>query len=88
MPGATNSVVVLTCENSVVVLTCENSVVVSTLPRQERKMEFVTSQKRQQKLIHEGYVYVFQKDLANDLRSFECVMRRTGQCKAKLKVDV
>ena len=36
-------------------------------------MEFVTSQKKQRKIIHEGYVYVFQKDLENDIRSFECV---------------
>lgn len=52
------------------------------------KMEFVTSQKGQRKIIHEGHVYVFQKRLANDIKSFECVMRRSGQCKAKLKVDL
>jgi hypothetical protein len=50
--------------------------------------EFVTSQKKQRKIIHEGYVYVLQKELANDLRSFECVLRRKGECKAKIKVSL
>jgi len=52
-------------------------------------MEFVTSQKRNRKIINNGYVYVFQKDLANDVRSYECELRRNKQqCKAKIKVDI
>ena len=51
-------------------------------------MEFTSSIRRKQKILHEGYIYVFQKNLANDLRSYECENRRNGQCKAKIKVDL
>jgi hypothetical protein len=50
-------------------------------------MDFVSSQKRKPKIIHNGYIYVFQKDLANEIRSYECELRRKGHCKAKIKVD-
>ena len=51
-------------------------------------MEFVSSQKRKQKIIRNGFIYVFQKDLANEIRSYECELRRKGQCKAKIKLDL
>ena len=42
---------------------------------------------RKGKLIHEGYMYVFQKNLANDVASLECEKRRRDGCKAKIKLD-
>jgi len=50
-------------------------------------MEIVSSIRRKNKIINEGHIYVFQKDLANNLRSFECELRRKGHCKARIKVD-
>ena len=50
-------------------------------------MEFVLSQKGERKVIYDGFVYVFQKNLANDLRSFECRRRRKGECKSKIKLN-
>jgi len=50
-------------------------------------MEFVTSQKRNQKIIHNGYIYVFQKSLANEVRSYECELRRKGKVKIKVDLD-
>ena len=49
-------------------------------------MEFTTTEKGNRKLIHEGYMYVFQKNLANDVTSWECEKRRRGECKAKIKL--
>ena len=49
-------------------------------------MEFTESQKGKQKVLHSGYIYAFQKDLANDIRSFECELRRKGQCNARVKL--
>ena len=51
-------------------------------------MEFVSSQKRKQKIIRNGFIYIFQKDLANEVRSYECELRRKGHCKAKIKLDL
>ena len=52
-------------------------------------MESVLSQRGNTKFIHNGYIYVFQKDLANDIRSFECEKRRgSGTCKARVKVNL
>ena len=49
-------------------------------------MEFTTTEKGNRKLIHEGYMYVFQKNLANDV-TWECEKRRRKECKAKIKLD-
>jgi len=51
-------------------------------------MEFVTTEKGKRKILHNGYIYVFQKDLANEIRCYECDLRRKGQCKAKIKLDL
>ena len=50
-------------------------------------MEFATTEKGNRKLIHENYMYVFQKNLANDVTSWESEKRRRGECKAKIKLD-
>ena len=50
-------------------------------------MEFITTEKGNRKLIQEGYMYVFQKILANDVTLWECKKRRRGECKAKIKLD-
>ena len=39
-------------------------------------------------LIRNGFRYVFQKELSNNLQSWECVLRRKGQCKIKLKLHM
>ena len=51
-------------------------------------MEFVSSQKRKQKIVRNGFIFVCQKDLANEVRSYECELPRKGQCKAKIKLDL
>ena len=51
-------------------------------------MELVSSQKRRQKIIRNGFIYVFQKDLANEVHSYECQLTRKVQCKAKMKLDL
>lgn len=33
-----------------------------------------------------GYMYVFQKTLANDVQSWECLRRRKNTCRARVKV--
>ena len=50
-------------------------------------MVFTTTEKRNRKLIREGCMYVFQKNLANDVTSWKCEKRGTGECKAKIKLD-
>ena len=50
-------------------------------------MEFLTSQKKQRKITRNGYVYIFQKDLASQLQSFECQLERKGQRKVERKVN-
>lgn len=50
-------------------------------------MEFVRSQKGNRKIIKDGYIYVFKKELANYVRSFECQLRRAGQCRVSIKVN-
>ena len=50
-------------------------------------MEFVRSEKVARKLIRNGYMYVFRKDLAGEVTSWECELRRRGQCKAGVKLD-
>ena len=32
-------------------------------------MEFVCTERRKQKIAYEGYIYTFQKNLANNIRS-------------------
>ena len=49
-------------------------------------MEFVQSERGKMKLIYEGYIYVKQKELANNVTSYECEKRRHNNCKAKVKV--
>ena len=39
------------------------------------------------KIFREGYVYFFKNELANNIPSFECELRRKGQCRARIKVD-
>ena len=51
-------------------------------------MELGLSQKRKRKILREGYIYVYKKELKNNIRSFECELRRTGQCSTSIKDDV
>lgn len=55
-------------------------------------MEFIQTQKGKRKLLRNNYMYVYQKDLADMVTSWECVNRRgskkyPGTCKARLKLD-
>ena len=50
-------------------------------------MEFVRSEKGARKLIQNGCMYVYQKDLAGEVTSWECELRRRGHCKARVKLD-
>ena len=52
------------------------------------EMEFTTTEKGRRKLIKDGYIYVFKKQLANDNSSWECVLRRKErQCRATVKLS-
>ena len=51
-------------------------------------MEFTTTERGARMLIRNGFRYVFQKELSNNLQSWECVLRHKGQCKAKLKLHM
>ena len=51
-------------------------------------MEFVSHERRKQKIAHEGYIYTFQKNLANNIRSYECELRQRDQFIEKIKVDI
>ena len=50
-------------------------------------MEFTKSQGARM-LIRIGFRYVVQKEPSNNLQSWECVLRRKGQCKAKVKLHM
>ena len=50
-------------------------------------MEFIETERGGRKLLRDGYLYVFKKNLANDITSWECVLRRQGQCRASIKLD-
>ena len=50
------------------------------------KMDFTSTSQNKPKLIDGGYLYVRQKDLANDVVSWECDQRKKGMCKARVKV--
>ena len=39
-------------------------------------------------LIRNGFWYDFQKELSKNLQSWECVLRRKGQYKAKVKLHL
>ena len=44
-----------------------------------RKMELGLSQKGKRKILREGYIYVYNKELKNNICSFECELLRKGQ---------
>ena len=46
---------------------------------------FITTENHCWKLIHQGYMKTIQKVLRNDHAAWECALRRSWQCKAKLK---
>ena len=46
---------------------------------------FITTENHCWKLIHHGYMKTIQKVLRNDHAAWECALRRSWQCKAKLK---
>ncbi|XP_071747499.1 uncharacterized protein [Lepeophtheirus salmonis] len=51
-------------------------------------MELINSSRGGQKLIFEGFIYVKQKNLANEIISYECQMRRNfRECKAKIHIS-
>lgn len=49
-------------------------------------MEFTTTERGARKLIRNGYIYLFKKNLANG-SSWECELRRRGECRASIKLD-
>ena len=46
------------------------------------------TEKKRQKIIRNGFIYIFQKDLVNEARSYECELKRKGQCNTKIKLDL
>ena len=50
-------------------------------------MEFSFTERGARKFISNGYQFVKQKDLANRLTSWKCIERRTGNNRAKVKLN-
>ena len=50
-------------------------------------MEFACTERRKGGIIHEGYIYTFQKNLANNIRSYKRELQPRGQFIVKIKVD-
>ena len=50
-------------------------------------MKLTATVQRQQKLIKDFYLYILQKNLANDFISQKYDLRRQGHCKVRLKLD-
>ena len=50
-------------------------------------MEFSFTERDARKWIRNGYQYVKQKDLINELTSWECIERRKENCKLKVKLN-
>lgn len=51
-------------------------------------MEFTETNQGKRRLHKDGYQYVFQKSLADNVQSWECTNRRhQRQCKARIKLD-
>ena len=51
-------------------------------------MEFATTERGARMLIRNGFRYIFQKEVSNNLQSSECLLRRKGHCKAKIKLHM
>ena len=51
-------------------------------------MELSTTEKGKRNIIHEGYMYVFQRSLANDATSCECEKGSKREYKAKKKLMI
>ena len=49
-------------------------------------MEFTTTSRGKQMLIHHKHLYVFQKTLSGGVQSWECQLRRKKECKARVKM--
>ena len=50
-------------------------------------MEFTTTERGARKLLKDGYVYLFKKNLANGITSWEYKLRRKGECRASVRLD-
>ena len=50
-------------------------------------MEFATTETGARKLLKNGYIYLFKKNVANGMTSWECELRRKGYCRASIKLN-
>ena len=50
-------------------------------------MEFTTTERGARKLSKDGYIYLLKKNIANGITSWECELRRKGECRASIKQD-
>ena len=50
-------------------------------------MEFTTTERGARKLLKDGYIYLFKKNLAYGITSWECELGRKGECRASVKLD-
>ena len=51
-------------------------------------MEFTTTERGAKKLSNDdGYIYLFKKNLASGITSWEWELRRKGECRASVKLD-
>ena len=47
-------------------------------------MEFTTTERGARKLSKDGYIYLLKKNIANGITSWECELRRKGECRASI----
>ena len=50
-------------------------------------MEFIKTEKSKDMLIFENYMYTKQKLLADEVISWECTLKRSRNCKARIKTQ-
>ena len=50
-------------------------------------MEFTTTECGARKLLKDGYIHLFKKNLGNGITSWECELRRKSECRASIKLD-
>ena len=50
-------------------------------------MEFTTTECGTRKLLKDGYIHLFKKNLGNGITSWECELRRKSECRASIKLD-
>ncbi|ESO99271.1 hypothetical protein LOTGIDRAFT_173760 [Lottia gigantea] len=63
---------------------CNNLYIANGRIDQDKNMQFVSTQRGAERLVFDGFDYYYAKLLANGNGSWECVLRRPKNCKARI----